>query len=170
MILEDLYTILEFLLPKTVEIAVFVNCYGLVAAESYSSLRLTLVIEVNELTAVFILNVDPSDVVRLCHGMENRTNSYVEKIAVDLNLRNMLFAAGINSTCFKKLHRLAAADCGNASVLNDLDYLSACFTNIEFNVFHNLYHLSSCFFVLVLLLYHQIVNNSVTELHFSKKL
>ena len=161
--------LLKLFFPETVEVAVFVNRYGLLAAESNCRLGLALVIEINELTAVLILNVDPSDVVGLCHRMENRSYCYVEKISVDLNLGNMLFAAGINSTCFKELHRAAAADCGNALVLNDLDHLSACFANIEFNVFHNLYHLSSCFFVLVLLLYHQSMNNSVTWLHFFKK-
>jgi hypothetical protein len=124
--------LLKLLLPETVEVAVFVNCYGLVAAESDCSLGLALVIKVNELTAVLILNVDPSDVVRLCHRMENCAYCYVEKIAVDLNLGNVLFAAGINSSCFEKLHRLSAADGGNTSVLNDLDNLSACSTNIEF--------------------------------------
>jgi hypothetical protein len=100
-------------------------------------------IEVNKLTAVLKLNVDPSDVMRLCHRMKNCANSYVEKLAIDLYLGNMLFAAGINGTCYKLLHRRAAANCRNSLFLDDLDNLSACFTNIELYIFHYTNHLSN---------------------------
>lgn len=115
--------LLQFALPKTVQIAIFVYGNRLVVADAYHSLGLIGQIYAN--TTTFSLNVDKYDMMFWQHRVFYTTDAHLDSAIVDaLNNGDVLLSACIYRIGNQLLHLLTAAYNCHARIYNLLDYIA----------------------------------------------
>ena len=105
--------------PQTVEVAVGVDRFDFIAlAESEADLRLFAGMQFLALIALLGLKRYPLDVMFRQHGMLHGADLDMDDAVFHRPDRNMLLHGGIGGAGNDLAHRLAAADDGNARVLD----------------------------------------------------
>ena len=105
--------------PQAVEVAVGVDRLDFVAlAERKADLRLFARVQFLTLIALLGVERDPLDVVLRQHGMLHGADLDMDDAVFHRPDRNMLLHGGVGGAGNDLAHRLAAADDGNADVLD----------------------------------------------------
>ena len=127
----------KFLLPESVKITVCVDCNRLFICECEDCLGCRAYFKMLAVEPLVTLKSYPKDTVLLCHGMLDRSDGYLDEIALDLCDGDVLFVACLDYAGDELRHLLAAAHHGYAMILNLFYYVAAVLTDIKFNVvFH----------------------------------
>ena len=99
------------------KVAILVDCNGTVCADAECGLR--FFVEIDDLSAVFGLNVDEGNVVFGCHRVGYASDFDLDSAIVNsCYYRYMLFGGCINCVCFKFCHLFATAYNRNFMVNN----------------------------------------------------
>ena len=109
---------LYFSHPQAVEVAVCVSSDCLFLAEAEVSMGSITGLQSLAMAAIFGLDIDPFDVVFGSHGMVNSTDIDRDCAVVQSDNGKMLFAAGFDGVGNQCFHLFAAADNGNAGVVD----------------------------------------------------
>ena len=114
------------------EIAVCVDRFDLVAlAESEADLRLLARVQFLTLITLFGVEGYPLDVVLRQHGMLHGADLDVDDTVFHRPDGNVLLHGGVGGTGNDFAHRLAAADDGNAAVLDLGNDIAAMLANVK---------------------------------------
>ena len=125
----------DLCLPQTVEIAVLIGGYGLVAfGDDKLSHRSLIRLQIYLLIALLGLKNDPLDIVDILHGMGHAADGDSDLIAVHLNFGDVLFNCAVAGAGDKLAHLLAAADYGDTLVLHEMDYITAMIAYIKLHI------------------------------------
>jgi hypothetical protein len=121
---EKWITVLQSCLPQTMQVAVLVNCNGLLAlGQSEHGLGSLAGLQPVDVSVALGLQSDPGDVMLLGHGMNHRTDNYLHQIAFYGNFGDMLLNGGVGHAGFQQGHFLATAmegDTGGGQLGNDI--------------------------------------------------
>ena len=128
---------LYFLFPKSVQVAVSIDCHGLLIAKKEADGGVLAGIKVSSLYALVALKLYPEDAVLLGHRMDNRAYNYVHSILKHLDLGDVLFSGRLYNTCLEDAHLLATAMGRNAGRVYHFYDITALFANIKFILRHN---------------------------------
>lgn len=126
---------MKLLLPKTVQVAIFVCAEYLVAVyDGKCALRLFARLKKLSLISCLCFEHDPLDIMFGEHGMVYASDCNCNEVAVLFYNRNMLLGSAVRGISFQKLHCLTATlkhlTCAALYFGNDL---SAFFTTIKFH-------------------------------------
>ena len=109
-----------FCLPKSMEVAVFINCNNLlIFAESELSLWLHARLQIALIAAAICLYCNPADIMCVHHRMDGGPDSHLNLAAILLYNRYMLFKGTISRARAQYLHFLATAMRYNALIIHE---------------------------------------------------
>jgi hypothetical protein len=121
-----------------VQVAVSVNCYGLLISQSEYCLGSFAGVECLSLATLVGLQVYPFNAMLGSHGVFHCANGYDDLVALNDCNGDVLFAACFNRACLDLGHVLTAALHGNAGFMDGTYQVTALFANIEIGVRHNI--------------------------------
>ena len=114
------------------EVAVGVDCFDFIPlAESEADLGLLAGVQLLALVALLCVEGDPFDVVLRQHGMLHGADLDVDDTVFHRPDGNVLLHGGVGGTGNDFAHRLAAADDGNAAVLDLGNDIAAMLANVK---------------------------------------
>ncbi len=112
--------------PQTVEVAVLVGGYDLIAGnESEYGFGLIAGLQCLALAPLSGLEHDPFDIVDVEHGMQYGTYGNGDGLPVDADHRDVLLARGVGGVGDQLLHDLSAAARANSGIVDVSDDVSA---------------------------------------------
>ena len=128
---QAILLLLDFSFPKSVEIAVSINCNRFIFAGAKGSFRFIAGFKGSALTSVLSFNINPLNVVLLGHGMGCFADSYINGTVFFMNIRQVFFARGFSGVRNQRLHLLSAAHHRDACIANKTDQITAMAANIK---------------------------------------
>lgn len=121
---KSFFRILQFGFPKTVKIAVFIDCQGFSVASADQSLWSVFKIDTN--AAILCFNINEGNMMLRQHRMRFTSDLDLDLASVKTGYnRNMLFLAGICCARNQFLHLLTAAYDRNFRINQFLDDIAA---------------------------------------------
>lgn len=109
---------LNFAFPQTVDVAVSVHGNGLVIPQNKGHMGIFAWVEVFAMAAVFSFHIDPFDVVLIDHRMIDDADVDVDRSVLNGHGGQVLFGACFNRVGNQFLHGLAAANNGDAGIVD----------------------------------------------------
>ena len=158
----------KLLLPQAVEIAVRVYRDGLFVGESKDGFGSLADLEVLAVESLVALESHPKDAVLLCHGVLDRSDRYLDEVALDLRYGDVLLVACLDYAGHELSHLLAATHYRHAVIFYLFNYVSAVLTYKKFNVVFHYFILQRVVCFVVTILYHIFERFSVTSSRFRK--
>ena len=122
---------LKFCLPKSVQVAVFIDCYRSALAGTY--LGFGTVSEVEALSSVLSFHIYETDVVFRSHWMRDASDFYLHSASIKkCHHRNMLFVACIHCVRYQFFHLFSAAYYRDLRVYEFLNDIAAMTASVKF--------------------------------------
>ena len=115
---QAILLLLDFSFPKSVEVAVSINCNRFIFAGAKGSFRCIARFKGSALTAILSLNINPLNVVFLGHGMGCFADSYINGTVFFMDIRQVLFDSGFGGVRNQRLHLLSTAHHRYARIVN----------------------------------------------------
>ena len=123
--------------PKTVKIAVCIDCEGLFIRQRKGSDGGFTYLKASAMSALIGQKIYPEYAVLLGHRMLNLTDVHDYRVTGNRSNRDMLLVACFNDTCLKLCHFSSAAHHGNACIVDHSDQIAAMLANIKLVITHN---------------------------------
>ncbi len=118
---QAILLLLDFSFPKSVEVAVSINCNRFIFADAKCSFRCIARFKGSTLTAILSFNINPLNVVFFGHGMGYFADPYINRTVFQIHKRQMLFSRGFSGVRNQRLHLLSAAHHRDARIVNKTD-------------------------------------------------
>ena len=110
--------LLDFSFPKSMEVAVSINCNRFIFAGAKGGFWCIARFKGSTLTAILSFNINPLNVVFLGHGMGCFADSYINGTVFFMNIRLVLFSRRFGGVGNQRLHLLSAAHHRDARIVN----------------------------------------------------
>ena len=118
---QAILLLLDFSFPKSVEIAVSINCNRFIFTGAKGSFRCIARFKGSPLTSVLLFKVNPLNIMLLSHRMRCFADSYINGTVFFMNKRQVFFARGFSGVRNQRLHLLSAAHHRDARIVNKTD-------------------------------------------------
>ena len=152
---QNIYSVRsKLLLPESVQVAVCIYCDGFFIRESEDCFGCFADLEVLAVESLVALESHPKDAVLLCHGVLDRSDRYLDEIALDLRYGDVLFVARLDYAGNKLSHLLAATHYRHTVIFYLFNYVSAVLTYKKFYVVFHYFILQRVVCFVVTILYH----------------
>lgn len=113
--------ILKFSFPKSVEVAVSINCNRFIFAGAKGSFRCISRFKSSPLTSVLRFKVNPLNIMLLSHRMRCFADPDINRTVFQIHKRQVLFSRRFGGVRNQRLHLLSAAHHRNPCIVNKTD-------------------------------------------------
>ena len=120
---------LNFSFPQAVEIAISIDSYCFIISQAEGDIGFVIGFQSLALPTVFGLDIDPLDEVFRKHRMIHAAHIDGDGIALYLNHRLVLLAAGFYGVGYQSSHFLTAAHHRNTCIMDHTHQIAAVFTD-----------------------------------------
>lgn len=131
MVWQAILLLLDFSFPKSVEVAVSINCNEFIFAGAEGSFRCIARFKGSPLTSVLRFKVNPLNIMLLGHGMGCFADPYINRTVFQIHKRQVLFSRRFGGVRNQRLHLLSAAHHRNPCIVNKTDQITAMAANIK---------------------------------------
>lgn len=123
--------LLDFSFPKSMEVAVSINCNRFIFAGAKGGFWCIARFKGSTLTAILSFNINPLNVMLLSHRMRCFADPYINRTAFQIHKRQVLFSRRFGGVGNQRLHLLSAAHHRDARIVNKTDQITAMAANIK---------------------------------------